>query len=76
MIGSLMMLSIMAGMLVGWSGHKASLRIRAWGLRMNEQDDIFRQAGDSEGRVSEPAGRRRPESRLGSHLPLGTAGLK
>jgi hypothetical protein len=75
-IGLLIMLSIMAGMLVGWSGHKASLRIRTWGLRMNEQDEIFREAGDSEGRGSERVGRGRPESPLGSHLPLGTAGLK
>ena len=76
MIGLLIMLSIMAGMLVGWSGHKASLRIRTWGLRMNEQDEIFREAGDSEGRGSEQAGRGRPAPPLGSHLPLGTAGLK
>ena len=70
------MLSIMAGMLLGWSGHKASLRIRAWGLKMNEQDSIFREVSGPGERGSNQSGRGGPQSRLGNHLPLGVAGLK
>jgi hypothetical protein len=75
-IALLMMLCIMAGVLLGWSGHKASLRVREWGLKMNEQDDIFREVSGTEGRASNPGGRGGPQSPIGNHLPLGVAGLK
>ena len=34
-------ISVSAGSIVGWFGHKAIARIQAWGERMNEQDLIF-----------------------------------
>ena len=76
MIALLMMLCIMAGMLLGWSGHKASLRIRAWGLKMNEQDNIFREVSGAEEIGLNQGGRGGPQSQIGSHLPMGVAGLK
>ena len=76
MIALLMMLCIMAGMLLGWSGHKASLRIRAWGLQMNEQDNIFREVSGSGDKGSIQGSSGGPQSQLGTHLPLGVAGLK
>lgn len=76
MIALLMMLCIMAGMLLGWSGHKASLRIRAWGLQMNEQDNIFRVVSGTEEIGSNLDGSGGPQSQIGNHLPLRVAGLK
>ena len=32
-----------AGVGLGWYGHKASLRIESWGRRANERDLIFQQ---------------------------------
>jgi hypothetical protein len=37
----LIVVSVSAGSIVGWYGHKAIARIQAWGERMNEQDLIF-----------------------------------
>lgn len=34
---------------IGWYGHKASLRIAYWGLRVNEQDLIFQRLSQGEG---------------------------
>ena len=42
MIGLLIGTSVAAGTAFGWYGHKASLRIEAWGQRANERDRIVR----------------------------------
>ena len=42
MIGLLIGTSVAAGTAFGWYGHKASLRIEAWGERANERDRIVR----------------------------------
>jgi hypothetical protein len=41
-------LVVIAGILLGWYGHKASLRIQAWGLNMNQQDHILQDLTDPE----------------------------
>jgi hypothetical protein len=51
LIAVLILLSIVAGLVFGWYGHKASLRIQAWGLKMNEQDLIFQSASGMEVRA-------------------------
>jgi hypothetical protein len=68
-IALLVCTSIIAGTLLGWFGHKASLRIQAWGVNMNAQDRIFQEA------VPESCGgfqqdRKRPASDPGSVPPL------
>ena len=40
--------SIIFGIAIGWYGHKASLRIQAWGVKMNEQDHILEDLTDPE----------------------------
>jgi hypothetical protein len=37
-----------AGVGLGWYGHKASLRIESWGRRANERDLIFQQMSGRE----------------------------
>jgi len=75
--------SIVAGMLMGWSGHKASLRIRVWGQNMNQQDRIFREVSGTVEDEDSPRGsnsdgtRGHPVPTLGSRqLPIGAAGPK
>ena len=41
---------VAVGVWIGWFGYKASLRIQAWGRRMDDLDEIFRRvtgAGDA-----------------------------
>jgi hypothetical protein len=75
--------SVVIGTLIGWYGHKASLRIRVWGLNMNERDRIFQYVSGEEPditdvprKLSPVGGRGASASPMSPHLPLGTAGLK
>jgi hypothetical protein len=40
--------SVLAGTVLGWYGHKASLRIEAWGEKVNERDRIVRSLIDED----------------------------
>jgi hypothetical protein len=75
--------SIVAGTVSGWYGHKASLRIQAWGLKMNDQDRIFRFVTNLDDREDYNRGYQNAEADLGSledlgnpHLPLDVATSK
>jgi hypothetical protein len=72
--------SIFVGTALGWYGHKAFLRIQAWGVKMNEQDHILEDLTDPEEAVEFqrgyiPSGANAPSIRpVGSHhLPMGAA---
>ena len=72
--------SIIFGITIGWYGHKASRRIQAWGVKMNEQDHILEDLTDPEEAVEFQRGYNagspgsRSAGNIGSHhLPLGAA---
>ena len=66
-------LVVAASALLGWFGHKALRRVRAWGLAMNEGDSIFNNLTAPEERMEflkgyEPvAVEPLPGAMLGSH---------
>ena len=39
---------LIAGTVLGWFTHRAYMRIDAWGIAMNEQDETFRLASEEE----------------------------
>jgi hypothetical protein len=67
--------SIVAASLLGWYGHRASVRIQAWGEKMNEQDAIFQSVASPEEMAGAPVTRQRPSSPAASivnhPLPIG-----
>lgn len=74
--------SVLAGTALGWYGHKASLRIEAWGHKVNERDRIVRSL-IAEDDVALPNGRQGTFGKtpfvppLGtSHFPAGAPALK
>lgn len=74
-------LVVAVGMLLGWFGYRAILRIQAWGLALNEDDPIFNNLTTPEERMEflkgygQFAGEPRPAAILGSH-GLKAAALK
>ena len=48
MIALIMGSSIVTALVVGWYGHKAYVRIQAWGEKMNEQDAILQSVSPPE----------------------------
>jgi hypothetical protein len=46
MIALLMGASVFAGVVLGWYGYKASVRIAVWGRNMDECDRIFQMANE------------------------------
>ena len=74
--------SMLAGTAVGWYGHKASLRIQAWGENMNELEGISpslpkqSSRGDSD-RSSIRVRKNAPFApTIGNHLPAGAVSRK
>lgn len=72
--------SIIFGTAIGWYGHKAILRIQAWGVKMNEQDHILEDLTDPEEAFEFQRGYIRTTATSGSvatignhQLPLGAA---
>ena len=72
--------SIIFGITIGWYGHKASRRIQAWGVKMNEQDHILEDLTDPEEAFEFQRGYTRVSTMSGSagtvgrhHLPFGAA---
>ena len=72
--------SIICGTAIGWYTHKASLRIQAWGVNMNEQDHILEDLTDPEEALEFQRGYIRTAATAGSvasigshHLPLRAA---
>ena len=66
---------------MGWFGHKAIVRIQAWGLNMNTQDRIFQDTfpeNHMEFRKDRkpPAANSGPVALGSHHLPLGAVSLK
>lgn len=81
MIALLISGSIVAGMLLGWFGHKTFLRIQAWGENMNTQDRIFRgtlprSSMEFQSSRKRPVADPGPVPPLSSRLPLGAVSLK
>ena len=71
---------MVAGTILGWYGHKASLRIQAWGLNMNQRDHILQDLTDPEECVEFLKGYRQTGFDAGSvptlrnhHVPLEAA---
>lgn len=72
-----------AGVGLGWYGHKASLRIESWGRRADERDLIFQQMSEREDSLEIGlAGNRRVEDTSGGaliahpHFPVAAAASK
>jgi hypothetical protein len=74
--------SVLAGTALGWYGHKASLRIEAWGQKVQERDRIVRSligedAGDlSRGRQGTFGNAPFVPPMGTSHFPAGAAASK
>ena len=47
MIALVIFVSLSLGTLLGWFGHKVSLRIAVWGIQMNEQDRVLQEIAGS-----------------------------
>jgi hypothetical protein len=76
LIELLISISIVAGLFFGWYGHKASLRIQAWGQNMNAQDRIFQEvSGERENVVGIQSGIRLAGAAGGSMNSPGHHGL-
>ena len=72
-----------AGVGLGWYGHKAILRIEDWGRKANERDLIFQQMSEGEdGNKNWVAGGRKLEevsavaSMVNPHFPVAAAASK
>ena len=66
--------SVSAGAALGWYGHKASLRIRYWGLNLNEHDDLVRSiTGETGGITWRDEKVRAPGLLPQQHLPRAAA---
>jgi hypothetical protein len=72
--------SVFLGSALGWYGHKANLRIQAWGVKMNEQDHILEDLTDPEEMIEFQRGYSRSgrttdsATVIGKHpLPMGAA---
>jgi len=80
MIALMSVACLAAGSGFGWYGHKASLRIQAWGERLNEQDQNIRFViGTGEHSESQRGSRAvvgQASSLSGHGLPLSAAGFK
>ena len=70
--------SALAGTVLGWYGHKASLRIESWGENMNEREGISPRSSKQFGRGDYEGTRERVREdasfvpAIGSrHLPVG-----
>ena len=60
MIALQLVVSVFLGSALGWYGHKASLRIQTWGVKMNEQDHILEDLTDPEESIEFQQGYLRP----------------
>lgn len=47
MIALVIFVSLSLGTVLGWFGHKVSLRIAVWGIQMNEQDRALQEIAES-----------------------------
>ena len=47
MIALVIFVSLSLGTILGWFGHKVSLRIAVWGIQMNEQDRALQEIAES-----------------------------
>lgn len=65
MIALIIIVSFSLGTLLGWFGHKISLRIAVWGIQMNEQDRALQEIAES-GVVPEEF---QPQKAKTVHLP-------
>jgi hypothetical protein len=65
-------ISIMVGTVFGWYGHKAILRIQAWGVKMNEQDHILEDLTDPEEAAEFQLGYIHSDRNARSRRPVGS----
>ena len=72
MIATAVAASLFAGSALGWYGHKASLRIRYWGMNLNEHDELVRSiTGETSGITWRDEKVRAPGILPQQHLPTG-----
>jgi len=83
MIAVVVASSMLTGTVVGWFGHKASLRIEMWGRNMNEREGISSELPGQMDRYDSGAGRKRlrEDNRfapgiVNGHFPVGAIRLK
>jgi hypothetical protein len=79
MIASLIGITTLAAVGLGWYGHKASARIATWGQNLNEQDSIFQAMAEPAERGDIQTGRAISRGSVGSlqavagHLSVGAS---
>jgi hypothetical protein len=78
MIALLIGASVFAGVVLGWYGYKASVRIAVWGRNMNECDRIFQMASEhtDDGRLQGSGNVPAILPIAGKHLRAESAGSK
>jgi hypothetical protein len=71
---------IVATALLGWYGHKAYIRVQAWGEKLNEQDAIFQNAATPQEMAGFAMGPKRPPfpaiAEVEHSMPVSMASLK